>query len=268
MRAFPFSFNWGRKAHLACGWMVPFHGLKSQTEWKRRKKKENWDLDSLLCFLTRCHVTNCLLLLPPWHPSHNGCDSSKLSSNEGKGSSSFRWHWSDVLSRQGEGSLTELFRMYIYENSFPYIYRSIYTWCMAPKKSIWLYFIKSQIIYNNLNIIIIQLKTLCWIMSWLYWFLSLWPKLELSEKRQPLLKKCPHQIGLWTHLWAIFLINDPCGRVKTIVGDATPGKGKKAGWASHGGQATNQLSPVASASVRASRFLPWTPCLTSLHEGL
>ena len=82
-------------------------------------------------------------------------------------------------------------------------------------------------------------------------------KLELSEWREPQLRKCFHKIWLWD----IFLISGWCGKAKPIAGGAIPGLlfYKKAGWASHGEQASKQYASMASVS----RFLP---CPDFLHD--
>ena len=42
-----------------------------------------------------------------------------------------------------------------------------------------------------------------------------------------------------------------------------PGLRKRVSWASYGEQANEQHSSMASASVPASRFMPWAPAVTS-----
>lgn len=53
--------------------------------------------------------------------------------------------------------------------------------------------------------------------------LSTWHKFESLEKREPLLRKCPHRTGLYASLWAIALINNWFGRTRPIGGNATSG---------------------------------------------
>jgi hypothetical protein len=48
-------------------------------------------------------------------------------------------------------------------------------------------------------------------------------KLESSEKREPLLRKCLYKIELHTNLKGIFLITDQWGRTQLIVGGTIPG---------------------------------------------
>lgn len=49
-------------------------------------------------------------------------------------------------------------------------------------------------------------------------FISIRRKLESFGNREPLLRKCPHQNGLWANLWLIFLIDSGCGRTQFTVG--------------------------------------------------
>ena len=48
----------------------------------------------------------------------------------------------------------------------------------------------------------------------LFYFSQHDTKLGLSVKRETLLTKCSHQVGLWASMWGIFLIFDWCGKAQ------------------------------------------------------
>lgn len=80
------------------------------------------------------------------------------------------------------------------------------------------------------------------------WFLSTWHNLA-----------CFHRTGLQACPCSIFLTNDWCGRVQSVLYD----RRERESWASHGQQACKQCSSVVSQSVLASRFLSLGSCLSS-----
>jgi hypothetical protein len=103
-------------------------------------------------------------------------------------------------------------------------------------------------------------------------FISIWPKLWPSKRREPQLRKCPHKSQLWESLEGIFLISDWWGRgydgwCHPWAGG--PGFYRKAGRANHGEQASKQhppwplhkLLPPGSCHV-------WVLVLTSFNEEL
>lgn len=45
--------------------------------------------------------------------------------------------------------------------------------------------------------------------------------LALPGRREPRVRNCPHQVGLWAYLWGICLLDDCCGRARRILGSAT-----------------------------------------------
>lgn len=54
--------------------------------------------------------------------------------------------------------------------------------------------------------------------------LLLWHKLESHGKREPQLKRCLHQTGLWASLWTIFLTDNWYGMAQLTGGGYTPGQ--------------------------------------------
>jgi hypothetical protein len=48
-------------------------------------------------------------------------------------------------------------------------------------------------------------------------YMLAWHNLESFGKRDPPLRKYPHQIDLWVSLWGIFLTDDWCGRTQFTV---------------------------------------------------
>ena len=54
-------------------------------------------------------------------------------------------------------------------------------------------------------------------------FMSTWLKLESSERREPQLRKCLHNIRQQARLKGIFLFSDQWGCVQPIVGSVIPG---------------------------------------------
>ena len=112
--------------------------------------------------------------------------------------------------------------------------------------------------------------TQTYIYSYIYaectgWFrVSIWHRLELSQRKELQLEKCLHEI----QLWGISSISDqqgraPCGKYHPWTG--SPGFYKRAGWASHGKQANKEQSSMASVSAPAS-WPAWVPVLTSFGE--
>jgi hypothetical protein len=93
---------------------------------------------------------------------------------------------------------------------------------------------------------------------------STWHKLELSQRKEPPLRKCLHEI----QLWGIFSISDQGG--KAPWGWCHPWAGnlgfyKKASWASQRKQASKKHPSMASASAPAS-CPAWVPVLTSFGD--
>lgn len=102
-------------------------------------------------------------------------------------------------------------------------------------------------------------------------FPSAWYELESLGKMKPQLRKDPHQAGRGQAWGSIFLTNDRCGSAD--YGQCRPWAGgpgccKKAGWATHGEQASKQCPSMASTSAPASRFMLWVSALTSFWDGL
>lgn len=88
--------------------------------------------------------------------------------------------------------------------------------------------------------------------------LSTWHTLESSGKREPQLKNCLDQPGLWPSRWAIILIS-----WLTDVGGPSPwwagsSLANVPGLKMLAERASEQFSPLVSASA-----LPWVPALTS-----
>ena len=75
-----------------------------------------------------------------------------------------------------------------------------------------------------------------------------------------------HVTRLKFNKWLFGQVPALCGQCHSWA--CWPGVYKNARWASHGDQARKQHSSMASASIPASRFLPWSPILSSTHERL
>ena len=94
-------------------------------------------------------------------------------------------------------------------------------------------------------------------------------ELESFGKREPQLRRCPYQTGLWTGLWHTFLIDDWCKgpahhgwhHPGTVVLDAI----KKQAEHSTSSQSVSGTPPMAPASVSASRILRWL--CSGIHCG-
>lgn len=94
-----------------------------------------------------------------------------------------------------------------------------------------------------------------------FFFGCIWQKPELFGKKKSQLRNCFHQTGLWGLFW----INDWRGKASLPWVVPLLGRGpelyKEGSRAGQGEQASKQRSLMLSASVPASRFLPWVPSL-------
>jgi hypothetical protein len=93
---------------------------------------------------------------------------------------------------------------------------------------------------------------------------STWHRLELSQRKELPLRKCLHDI----QLWSIFSVGDQgrrphCGWDHPWAGSL--GFYKRASWASQGKKASKKHPSMASASAPAS-WPAWVPVLTSFSD--
>jgi hypothetical protein len=87
-------------------------------------------------------------------------------------------------------------------------------------------------------------------------------KLDIPWKREPQLRRHLHQIGLRENLWNVFLIANWYRRAHSTVGSAIPMLVVLAYGNKQVEQANKKSSFMVSASVLASRFLPWLSLMT------
>ena len=121
---------------------------------------------------------------------------------------------------------------------------------------------KIALSFNQLNTIlrypslisVISIHPIDFYISVMAGFMSPWHKIESLERKEPQLRKCLHKI-----LHRIYL-EAQCGWSYFWVGG--PGFCKKAGWASHGKQASKQRSVYISSCLQVPallEFLSWLP---------
>lgn len=80
-------------------------------------------------------------------------------------------------------------------------------------------------------------------------------------KREPQLKTCLGQAGLWLpYQWSILLIVNSCRRTQPTVGGATPGQVVLEKRASRENKQVSSV-PAVFATILASRFLSSAPAL-------
>ena len=94
-----------------------------------------------------------------------------------------------------------------------------------------------------------------------------WYNLDSPGKRGLQSRNCLHLIGLWAHLWGIFLIDDWCRRAQLTVDGVPCGLVvlwyKKADQVSHEEQASQEHSSIPFASVPAL-----SSCFDILSDGV
>lgn len=100
-------------------------------------------------------------------------------------------------------------------------------------------------------------------------FVSTWQKLELSEKKEPELRRCLQKSGLKASLWSTFLVRG-CVRASPLWAVQPL---SICSWSVYENrlnkeEAGKQHSWITWASAPASRILFWVHALTFLTDGL